>query len=307
MSATMGLKAEAVPPTPAPADHTAARLSEDIPGGLGAKAQRAWTPDGGRGPAGGHRESLRESLRELQTWDQPFQSAGVVGVATLLFYLTQGPDPVCLPALGCLVLLGRVLLVAGARAGMTKIERENKDKLKSVSSLLGNLVMVVDSALPIPDKSTVSKFIREAGELVESLANRVCAAVNAASEPSDEGHAALKSVSGHLVGLVLSFYLFSVWTLLYFYVMYQMLWPVVYSRHKDRIDPIFAKINKELDPLLVKAKAAAGKAIAVAGEKAAVVAHALLDKLKPLAEKVQSAASKVASPSHAAKKESKSE
>lgn len=264
-----------VPRTPEAAADAFGATLETIKGEAGGALKKTLA---GSGAAAG--EELKAALAELQSWDDKAKSGTVVALSFVTFWLTYGDDGYNLASVVCYLLALRILLLSASRQALESVEKsDKKEKLASVVSLAQRIVVGLESVLVVPSPSSVSKVVGGFAALIESRVNKVCAYVVLASEPSEEGKRAFFGALGHIVGLLVALRFASVGTLLFVYVLYQMTWPAIYSRHQEKIDAAVAK-----------AKAAAAPHVEVAKEKAGVAKDLAVEKAKELLAKAHEAA-----------------
>merc|ERR1719215_1762326 len=108
--------------------------------------------------------------------------------------------------------------------------------------------------------------------MVETFINDVCKFLAEATEQTEKGHQTFWKALGGLVGFMIVLRLFSVWTLIYIHVMFQLSWPAVYAAHKEKIDSAFAKAQTKLEPHVAAAK----EKLTVVKDKAKAKASELL-------------------------------
>jgi len=189
-------------------------------------------PSGGRGTE--NKSEFQETLEELQSWDVPARSGGVVGAATAIYYLTSGANGYSVASLACYMLVVRLGLVKLARKFMSRLEKKDSNKKSPMKSLLERLVTMIESTLVIPQPSTVSKIISGIAGYLETKFAKSYEMLTKATEPTEAGSKAFKVTMAHLGGGIVALWAFSFWTLSYLFVLYQILWPGIYSRHKEK-------------------------------------------------------------------------
>jgi hypothetical protein len=247
---------------------------EGIKGGLDAAKEAATGSD------------LKATLQDLQSWDDKTKSGTVLGLTCLAFYLSSGDDGYNLLTVVSVLLIVRLLTVSACRATLETIEKRDDAKLKSVASLVERIVVLVESIVVIPSPSSVHKIISGFASLVESRINKTCKYLVLATEPTDEGKRAFWGALAHLVGLIALLRFFSVSTLFFVYVIYQMTYPPVYSRHQDKIDAAVEKVKVAAEPHVATIKVKAAIAKGVAAEKLQEALSVLKAKLEPHMEKL---------------------
>lgn len=277
-----------VPRTPEAAADAFGATLESIKGEAGGALKKGIAAAG----AAGNANELRAALVELQSWDDKSKSGTVVALSCFVFYLTYGDDGYSLLSLTCYFLALRIALLSVSRRALEAVEKKDQNVNQSVVSLAQRIVVGLESIFVVPSPSSVSKVLGGFAALVESRINKVCAYVVLASEPSEDGKRAFAGALGHLVGLLIALRFASTSTLLFVYVMYQMTWPAIYSRHQEKIDVAFAKAQEKAAPHVQLAKEKAIIAKDLAAEKAQELISKAHEAAKPHLEKVMSKLSK---------------
>mmetsp|Transcript_4706 Transcript_4706/g.7085 ORF Transcript_4706/g.7085 Transcript_4706/m.7085 type:complete len:287 (-) Transcript_4706:1978-2838(-) len=206
-------------------------------------------PSGGK--LFGKQSKLREQIKEIQMWEQPVKSLGVVGAITFAYYMT-GEDGYSLYTLVCMVLIFRIVSVSVLKRMVVSVNK--KEKAKSLGSALQRTSDMIEGFMVVPTPSQVTTLVQGVADMLEAFVNCKCNKLREASQPTKEGAAQLKKTIAMLAGVGVVLWMFEVRTLVYFYVLFQLTWPAVYARHPEKVDKVHAQVAEKVQPHVEKAK-----------------------------------------------------
>lgn len=205
------------------------------------------TPTGNAEPA--KNADFKEVMKEVVLWEQPWLSGKVFLFLSWLFYATcpTGEAPVNVL---CYFLILRLVSVAGPRYVAGKLQESENGLAKTVAKLFMKSAEYIEDFFRFPSEKQVSFCVKGFADYAEEY---TCKGVSALRQ-SDNDISMLKIALAHLVVLMVLTSLFSIWNLFFLAAFIAMTVPAIYSRHRDRIDPLLQKGRATVEPHLMKVK-----------------------------------------------------
>jgi len=249
------------------------------------EAGKIWTPKEVSSSPNGTRSTGKDSigdmkgyLKEIALWEQPLQSAKILGVVVFVYSSTC-----CGSLVGflCYLLFWRLVLVAGPKLAAAKLEKVENGLAKRLSKLLLLCSSNIESIMKLPTPEQVSFIV---GGLASVIEEKTFAAADAIEKAGSDPNM-LKICCYHLLGAQLILRFISLYNIVFIGLIVFLTVPGIYEKQKARIDPVLEQLKEKAKPHVEKAKALAQEALEKGQAKLSELVEKALQKYKEMREK----------------------